>query len=156
MNKDFVKNNESFTPDQVMEIFDAFDCFVTPGTRSINIGNLISCAGSLGLDEKHPTIMKVLEGIADDNGDIEFDTFVEELTARMGNAREPKGREALFKLIDRDQKGELTVDDLKSLAKEVGHIISEEELKEVMDNISKGNPISYEEFDRYLARKMDR
>lgn len=156
MGRDFVKNNESFTSDQILEIFDAFDCFVDPKTKLMNINSLISCAGSLGLDEKHPTIMKVLEGISDEIGETDFETFVNELTRRLGSARHREGRQTLFNLIDAEGKGELTIDNLRSLAKEVGHIVSEEELKEVMDNISKGEPITYEEFERYLSRKLDR
>lgn len=151
-----MKNNESFSNDQVLEIFDAFDCFVDPRTKLMNVGNLISCAGSLGLDEKHPTIMKVLQAISEEFEDVDFEIFVNELTRRMGNAREPEGRQTLFSLIDTEGKGEINVDNLRNLAKEVGHIITDDELKEVMDNISKGNPITHEEFERYLSRKMDR
>jgi len=139
-----------------MEIFDTFDCFVDPKSKLMNVTSLISCASSLGLDEKHPTILKVLQSISDELGEVDFETFVNELTRRLGSARSREGRQTLFNLIDAEGKGELTVDDLRSLAKEVGHIITEEELKEVMDNISKGEPITYEEFERYLARKLDR
>ena len=139
-----------------MEIFDAFDCFVDPKSKLMNVSGLISCASSLGLDEKNPTILKVLQSIADELGDVDFETFVNELTKRLGSARNREGRQTLFNLMDTEGKGEVTVDNLRSLAKEVGHIISEEELKEVMDNISKGDPISYEEFERYLSRKLDR
>mmetsp|Transcript_63439 Transcript_63439/g.73809 ORF Transcript_63439/g.73809 Transcript_63439/m.73809 type:complete len:181 (-) Transcript_63439:196-738(-) len=156
MGRDFVKNNESFTTDQILEVFDAFDCFVDPRSKLMNVGSLISCASSLGLDEKHPTILKVLQGISDELGEIDFETFVNELTKRLGSARSREGRHTLFNLIDTEGSGEVTMDNLRSLAKEVGHIISEEELKEVMDNISKGEPITYEEFERYLSRKLDR
>ena len=106
-----------------------------PKSKLMNVSSLISCASSLGLDEKNPTILKVLQSISEELGDVDFETFVSELTKRLGSARHREGRQILFNLIDSENKGEVTIDNLKSLAKEVGHIISEEELKEVMDNI---------------------
>ena len=122
----------------------------------MNMEILISCAKTLGLDQKYPSIMSILNAIDQEYEQLDFETFLGELTERLGNVRNPEGRETLFKILDSDQKGYVSFADLKKLAKEVGHIVTEEDLKEIMQNISKNDTISLEEFEKYLSRKIDR
>jgi len=158
LNKDLVKNNESFTTDQILDLFDAFQSFVDPHSKLMNMDSLISCASTLGLDQKNPTIIKILNSIKEKEvaGEIQldFDTFLLELTETLGNVRTTEGRASLFQLIDFENKDSITFDNLKALAKEVGHVITDDELREIVDVITKNETISKEEFDKYLARKV--
>jgi len=43
-----------------MDLFDAFQSFADPRSKLMNLDSLISCATTLGLDQKNPSIMKVL------------------------------------------------------------------------------------------------
>jgi len=158
LNKDIVKNNESFTTDQILDLYDAFQSFIDPRTKLMNIESLVSCATTLGLDQKNPSIMRILNTIREKEGNgeiqLDFDSFLLELTENLGNVRTPEGRHALFQLIDFEKKEAITFDNLKALAKEVGHVISDDELKEIVDAISKNPQITLEEFDKYLSRKV--
>jgi Ca2+-binding EF-hand superfamily protein len=100
--------------------------------------------------------MNILTTIQSENPQIDYDTFLGELTERLGNIRSKEGRTTLFGLMDKENKGSLTVDDLRGMAREVGHIVSEEDLQEIFKNITKGEVISPEEFERYLARKVEK
>ena len=119
---------------------------------------MISCATTLGLAQKNPTIIKSLEDIKikADEGEIEltFEVFLSELAKKLGNVRSTEGRNSLFQLIDDQEKEYITFDDLKNLAKEVGHVISDDDLNEIVENMSKNGNISFEEFDKYLSRKI--
>lgn len=151
-----MKNNELFSNEQALQIFDAFESFLDPRTKQMNVHSLLSCASTLGLDEKYPTIMNILRSIEHDNPHVDYDTFLTELTERLGNVKTPEGRETLFNLIDSDNKGVISFDDLKRLAKEVGHIISDDDLNEIFQNITRNESITKEEFERYLSRKIDK
>ena len=122
------------------------------------IDSVISCANTLGLAQKNPTIVRTFEDIKikADEGEIvlTFEVFLAELAKRLGNVRSTEGRNSLFQLIDDQEKEYITFDDLKSLAKEVGHVISDDDLNEIVDNMSKDGNISFAEFDKYLARKV--
>lgn len=122
----------------------------------MNMEVLISCAATLGLDQKYPTIMSILNTIDQEYQQLDYETFLGELTERLGNVRTKEGRETLFHIIDADKKGQLTFDDLKKLAREVGHIVTDEDIKEIMNNMSKNEAITLEEFEKYLARKIER
>ena len=157
LNKDIVKNNENFTPDQILDLFDAFQSFVDPRTKLLNIESLISCATTLGLDKKNPTIINLLDHIkakGEEELELTFEIFMGELGKKLGNVRSTEGRNSLFQLIDEQEKEYITFDDLKSLAKEVGHVISDDDLREIVENMSKTGNISFEEFEKYLSRKI--
>lgn len=151
-----MKYNELFDNEQSLELFDSFQSFLDPKTNKMNMEILLDCARTLGLNTKYPTIMTILTEIDQEYQQLDFETFLSELTERLGNIRTKEGRETLFKIIDTNEKGQVTFDDLKKLAKEVGHTVSDEDLKEIMQNISKNNTISLEEFERYLSRKIER
>jgi Ca2+-binding EF-hand superfamily protein len=122
----------------------------------MSLTSLISCSTTLGLDEKYPTLMGVLVALEKESAQVDYDTFLKELTQRLGNVRTKEGRAVLFNLLDKDQTSNVTMDDLRSLAKEVGHIVTEEDLQEIFQSITKGEAITSEEFEKYLAKKVER
>lgn len=122
----------------------------------MNLGSLVSCATTLGLDEKYPTLLNILLAIEKESPQVDYDTFLKELTQRLGNVRTKEGRAVLFGLLDKEKTQTVTIDDLKNLAKEVGHIVSEDDLQEIFQSITKGDAITPEEFEKYLAKKVER
>jgi Ca2+-binding EF-hand superfamily protein len=122
----------------------------------MSLTSLLSCASTLGLDEKYPTLIGIIAAIEKESPQVDYDTFLKELTQRLGNVRTKEGRSVLFNLLDKENSTNVTIDDLRSLAKEVGHIVTEEDLQEIFQSITKGETITPEEFEKYLAKKVER
>jgi len=99
--------------------------------------------------------MSILTEIGEEYGsdDLNYDTFLAELTARLGHPSSPDGRETLFKLIDKLDRGKIGFDDLKGLAKEIGYSITDDEINDILDTISKGEDITYDDFERHMSRR---
>jgi len=76
------------------------------------------------------------------------------LTELLGNVRSTEGRRALFNLLDVEEKKAITFDNLRNLAKEVGHIISDDEIREIAAAMSKNPKITADEFEKYLSKKL--
>jgi len=72
----------------------------------------------------------------------------------LGNVKSSEGRAALFNLIDAEDKQNINLENLKALAKEVGHVVSDDELKEIVSAMSKNPTITAEEFEKYLTKKL--
>jgi Ca2+-binding EF-hand superfamily protein len=156
LSKDIVKNNEVFSNDQSLQIFDVFQSFIDAKTGLMNVEQLLGCAKTLGLPEKFPTIMNILKSISKESKALDFESFLTLLTEKLGNVQTQEGRRTIFDLIDKENKGKITFENLKELAKEVGHIISDDDLKEIVQYMSKHETVSREEFERYLSRKIER
>jgi len=156
LNKDIVKNNELFSHEQIAQLLVAFEHFVDPWTKQMNIRTMLSCASTLGLDEKYPTIMRILQDINQKQPNLSYEDFLQEVTERLGNVRTEKGRAVLFDLLDQDNKGIVYFDNFKKMAKELGHVISDDDLEEIVNSMSKKEGVTKEDFERYLAHKLNR
>jgi Ca2+-binding EF-hand superfamily protein len=122
----------------------------------MNVEQLLNCAKTLGLTDKYPTIMNILKNVSRESKALDYETFLGHLTEKLGNVQTTEGRRTLFDLIDKENKGKINFDNLKELAREIGHIISDDDLREILQYMSKHESVSRDEFERYLSRKIER
>jgi centrin-1 len=82
------------------------------------------------------------------SGEIEFDEFLDMMTARISDKNSREDIERVFKLFDANRNGEITLDDMKRVAKELGEDISEQELQEIIQRADLDNDqhLSLEDF----------
>jgi Ca2+-binding EF-hand superfamily protein len=72
------------TKDEVEEIREAFNLFDTDGSGAIDPAELKQAMQSLGFESKNATIYQMISDIdKDGNGSIEFDEFLDMMTAKM-------------------------------------------------------------------------
>ena len=83
---------------------------------------------ALGFEPKKEEIKKMISDIdKDGNGTIDFQEFLEMMTAKMS---EKDSREEIlkaFRLFDDDEKGKISFRNLKRVAKELGENMTDEE-----------------------------
>ena len=117
--------------EEVEEIKEAFDLFDSDASGAISVSELTSAMVSLGFDQKHEAIFNMVTELdADGSGEIEFDEFLEMMTARISDKNSREEIEKVFKLFDSDRTGEISLDNMKRVCADLAEDISPQELQE--------------------------
>merc|ERR1712216_453926 len=111
------------TSDEVEEIKEAFDLFDTDSSGAISVSELTSAMKSLGFDVKHAVVFQMIAELdADGSGEIEFEEFLDMMTARISDKNSREDIERVFKLFDSDRTGEVSLDNMKRVLKNLEKI----------------------------------
>eukprot|EP00300_Choanocystis_sp_HF-7_P030930 c39947_g1_i1.p1 GENE.c39947_g1_i1~~c39947_g1_i1.p1 ORF type:complete len:162 (-),score=50.18 c39947_g1_i1:66-551(-) len=149
------KGEIGLTEEQKQEIREAFDLFDADGSGSIDAKELKVAMRALGFEPKKEEIKKIIsENDREGNQTISFQAFLDMMTSKMN---EKDSREEIlkaFKLFDDDETGKVTFKNLKRVAKDLGEIITDEELHEMIDEADRDGDgeVSEEEFLRIMKR----
>ena len=89
------------------------------------------------------------------SGTIDFEEFLDMMTARMSDkdTRDDIGK--VFRLFDDDNTGQLTLRNLRRVARELGETMTDEELQEMIDRADSngdGN-VSFDDFYNIMTKK---
>ncbi len=85
LRRDYVKNNPLFNEEQVSDIYDAFECFQNPKTKTVSLAEFVSSLKLFGFDSKNVIFMKIFKEMEKDNNNrqVDFETFFREILARL-------------------------------------------------------------------------
>ena len=154
------ENNEKKYPglssEEVEEIREAFNLFDTDGSGTIDPKELKAAMQSLGFEAKNQIIYQMISDIdKDGSGEIDFDEFLDLMTARMSNTDSKEDIQKVFNLFDDDKTGYITLHNLKRVAKELGETMSDAELLEMIEraDIDQDGQISMDEFYSIMTKK---
>ena len=142
--------------DEIEEIKEAFDIFDVDQSGSISVSELTNAMRSLGFDTKNPAIFQMICDMDEDgSGEIEFDEFLDMMTARISDTNTKEDLERVFKLFDEDRSGEITCDNLKRVAKELGEDIPEDELNEIIlrADLDGDGKLTFDDFYAVITKK---
>ena len=70
---------------------------------------------------------------ADGSGAIDFEEFLDMMTARMSDKDTKEDIDKVFRLFDDDKTGTITIQNLRRVAKELGETMTDEELMEIIE-----------------------
>merc|ERR1712138_378659 len=119
--------------EQVMEIKDAFDLFDKDRSGEITVGEMLDAMRSLGYDTEHGDAAQHVKNLdTDGSGALEFNEFYELLTARFSENTPKSDLERVFKLIDTDNKGSLSLANMRAVDDQIGEKKSDEELGDII------------------------
>ena len=110
---------------------------------------------SLGFEAKNQTIYQMIGDIDKDNdGSIDFEEFLQMMTAKMGERDSREEIMKAFRLFDDDETGKISFKNLKRVAKELGENMTDEELQEMIDEADRDGDgeVSEEEFFRIMKK----
>merc|ERR1712071_351811 len=144
------------TEDEIEEIKEASDLFDTDNSGTIDPKELKAAMQSLGFDSKNQTIFQMISDLdKDGSGQIEFEEFLDLMTARMSDKDTRSDIEKVFRLFDDDKTGKITFNNLKRVAKELGENMSDEDLMEMIDRADTDgdHAVNFEEFFAIMTKK---
>merc|ERR1711994_951098 len=110
---------------------------------------------ALGFEPKKEEIKKMIADIdKDDSGTIDFDEFLDMMTAKMSEKDSREEIRKAFRLFDDDETGFITLKNLRRVAKEIGENMTDEELREMIDEADRDGDgqVSEEEFLRIMKK----
>ena len=154
--KTYEKNG--LTEDEVMEIKEAFDLFDTDKSGEIDVGELKQALTNLGIDAKNQTLQNMLADI-DKNGNatIDFDEFIDMMTAKMSDKDTREDLEKVFDLfIGDDNTDKIDIKHLKRVCKELNENMTDDELNEmiVRADLDRDGKVNFEEFYAIMTKKI--
>ena len=125
---------QALSEEQRQEIKEAFELFDTEGTGRIDSKELRVAMRALGFEPRKEEVARLVASVVDEDesGSITYKTFVEMMAVKMG---EKDGREEMakaFRLFDVGEKGVISFQDLKRVARELGESMTDEELQEMI------------------------
>lgn len=144
------------TEDEILEIKEAFDLFDTDGGGSIDPKELKAAMTSLGFEAKNQTIYQMISDLdADGSGAIDFNEFLNMMTARMSDKDTREDIDKVFKLFDDEKLGHITIKNLRRVAKELGETMDDNELLEMIDRADSDGDglVTFEDFYNIMIKK---
>ena len=144
------------TEDEIEEIKEAFDLFDTDGSGAIDPKELRAAMQSLGFEAKNQTIFQMITDLdKNKSGNIDFEEFLDMMTARMSDKDTREDIQKVFRLFDDDGTGSITLRNLRRVAKELGETMTDEELQEMIERAdSNGDQaVSMDDFYNIMTKK---
>ena len=142
------------TEDEIEEIREAFNLFDTDNSGSIDPKELKAAMQSLGFETKNPTIYQMIADLENEGPSIDFETFLNAITAKLGDKETKPGIKKIFDLFDDDGTGAININNLRRVAKELGETMTQDELKEMLERAaSNGDEISFDDFYNIMTKK---
>ena len=144
------------TEDEIEEIKEAFDLFDTDGSGTIDPRELKAAMQSLGFEAKNATIYQMVSDLdKDGSGAIDFDEFLDMMTARMSDKDTKEDISKVFRLFDDDKTGYISIKNLRRVAKELGETMTDEELMEMVERADSDGDgqVSLEDFYNIMTKK---
>ena len=154
--KNYEKNG--LTEDEVLEIREAFDLFDTDHSGEIDVAELKQALMNLGIDTKNQTLQNMLADIdKNGNANIDFDEFIDMMTAKMSDKDTREDLEKVFELfLGDDDADKIDIKHLKRVCKELNENMSDDELNEmiVRADTDRDGKVSFEEFYAIMTKKI--
>merc|ERR1712174_185617 len=125
------------------------------GSGTIDAKELRVAMRALGFEPKKEEIKKMIADIdKDDSGTIDFNEFLEMMTAKMSEKDSREEIRKAFRLFDDDETGFITLKNLRRVAKEIGENMVDEELQEMIEEADRDGDgqVSEEEFLRMMKK----
>ena len=142
--------------DEIFEIKEAFDLFDANKTGMIDPKDLDEAMKSLGLDERSKPIHQLVTEMRNQREEgIDFENFLELMTARFSERDTKEDILKVFKLFDESGEGYIEITGLKKVAKELGENMDDAELLEMIERADSDgdNRVTFEDFYNIMTKK---
>lgn len=148
--------------EDIEELRDAFQLFDRKNTGKINISELKEAMETLGFGERNPKIFQMVleleKNQAAKKDGINFETFIDSLSNKLGDFNSKEGLKKLFELFnDEPNKKTINAETLKRIRDSLGDTsVDNLAIDDIVKRVSKNGDeeISFEEFYQYMTRRV--
>ena len=126
--------NIELTARQRAELREAFNLFDSEGTGRIPSMEVKVALRALGFEVRKEELRQLLaEAGCNTSGTMDFNEFIRVLSMKMGEKETKADVQRAFKMFDVNDKGHISLEDIKDVADLLEYPMTEEELKEMME-----------------------
>lgn len=157
-NKRVQKPKRNLTEEQLLEVKEAFKVFDTDETGGLDARELKAALSALNVKISKDEIRQVYAELGKDIRDkVNLDEFLEIVTPRLPDRHTKDYIKMIFKYFDLDNNEKISIRNLKKIAQEIGESLSDEELKEILEEADRDNDgyIGFEDFYRIMKKRGD-
>lgn len=148
--------SDELTEAQKEEFREVFGLFDKDGDGTISTKELGTVMRTLGQNPTDAEIEIIIKEVdINGDGDIDFEEFCGLMVKKMKESEPEEELVEVFKIFDKDGNGRIDIYDLATVFKELGERISEEDLKEMIDehDLDGDKSFNFEEFVRMMMAK---
>ena len=152
-NEDKPNLPEPELPDEDMsELKQAFDLFDYEGNQSIKIKDALDAMKSMRFDVRNPDLYDIVKKMSETKDIVTWPFFASFINDRLTDRKTDFGLRTIFDLfIDNPDKESITFDTFKKICRDIGETISEDEMKNVLQNATEnGDQISFKDICKYM------
>ncbi|XP_056168079.1 calmodulin-like protein 8 [Syzygium oleosum] len=147
------RRGDVLTKQQIDEFQEAFCLLDRDGDGCITITELATAIKSLDQNPTEEELQSMINEVdIDGNGTIEFGEFLNLMARKIKETEIEEELKEAFKVIDKDQDGYISPDELQRVMINLGEKLTEEELEEMMReaDLDGDGRLDYEEFIRTM------
>lgn len=138
-----------FTEKHQKAAHDAFHALDKKGEDNIKVGDIESAMKKMGLNIKGDFLEK-MEDVIDTEGTgyIGLEEFIVIVKKKMQEDEDEKELKEIFRVLDKDKKGEVNVSELRWILKNLGDDLTEEDIDDMIADVDTDGSgwVDYDEF----------
>lgn len=157
-NKRQTKNKRNLTEEQALEVKEAFNVFDSEQSGGLDARELKAALSALNVKISKDEIRQIYSDFGKDIREkINQEEFFEIVTPRLPDRHTKDYIKMIFKYFDLDNNEKISIRNLKKIAQEIGENLSDEELKEIMEEADRDSDgfIGFEDFYRIMRKRGD-
>ena len=146
------------TEEQLLEVKEAFNVFDSEQSGGLDARELKAAINALNIKITKDEIRQIYSDFGKDIRDkVTQDEFMEIVIPRLPDRHTKDYIAKIFQYFDLENTGKITHRHLKKIAQEIGETLTDEELKEIMEEADRDGDgyIGFEDFYRIMKKRGD-
>ena len=159
MSKLTIKSKKpQYSEEQILEVKEAFNVFDSDQKGGLDARELKAAISALNIKITNEEIRNIYSDFGKDIREkITLEEFMEIVIPRLPDRHTKDYIQKIFQYFDLENTGKITARHLKKIAEEIGENLSDEELKEIMEEADKDADgyIGFDDFYRIMKKRGD-
>lgn len=152
------KPKKQLTEEQYLEVKEAFNVFDSEQTGGLDARELKAALSALNVKITKDEIRQIYNDFGKDIKErLNQEEFIEIVAPRLPDRHTKDYIRLVFKYFDLDNNEKISIRNLKKIAQEIGENLSDEELKEILEEADRDNDgfIGFDDFYRIMKKRGD-